>query len=81
MREEGLALGFLHVESGPLVRTSYHARDQVPDAARRAAERSVATRLAGAGPPAGADRGGRVLSVATVDAEGRVVPARAPATE
>jgi lipoyl synthase len=35
MREEALALGFKHVESGPLVRSSYHARDQVPDAARR----------------------------------------------
>ena len=32
MREEALALGFKHVESGPLVRSSYHARDQVPDA-------------------------------------------------
>jgi lipoyl synthase len=30
MREEGLALGFRHVESGPLVRSSYHARGQVP---------------------------------------------------
>ncbi len=60
MREEGLALGFLHVESGPLVRTSYHARDQVPDAARRAVERAEARR--------------RTLPVATVDAEGRVVP-------
>ncbi|MGZ6328281.1 MAG: lipoyl synthase [Candidatus Limnocylindrales bacterium] len=35
-RAEGLALGFKHVESGPLVRSSYHARDQVPEAARRA---------------------------------------------
>jgi lipoic acid synthetase len=35
MKEEGLALGFKHVESGPLVRSSYHARDQVPEAARR----------------------------------------------
>jgi lipoic acid synthetase len=26
IREEGLRLGFLHVESGPLVRSSYHAR-------------------------------------------------------
>jgi lipoic acid synthetase len=39
MREEGLALGFKHVESGPLVRSSYHARDQVPDAELRAARR------------------------------------------
>jgi len=35
MREEGLALGFKHVESGPLVRSSYHARDQVPEEAKR----------------------------------------------
>jgi lipoic acid synthetase len=30
LREEALAMGFKHVESGPLVRSSYHARDQVP---------------------------------------------------
>ena len=30
LRDEALALGFKHVESGPLVRSSYHARDQVP---------------------------------------------------
>jgi lipoic acid synthetase len=35
MRAEGLALGFKHVESGPLVRSSYHARDQVPEEGRR----------------------------------------------
>jgi lipoyl synthase len=29
LKEEGLALGFSHVESGPLVRSSYHAADQV----------------------------------------------------
>jgi lipoic acid synthetase len=40
MREEALALGFKHVESGPLVRSSYHARDQVPDAEARRAERA-----------------------------------------
>jgi lipoic acid synthetase len=32
MKAEALALGFKHVESGPLVRSSYHARDQVPGA-------------------------------------------------
>jgi lipoic acid synthetase len=37
MRDEALALGFKHVESGPLVRSSYHARDQVPDAGARRA--------------------------------------------
>ena len=35
MKEEALALGFKHVESGPLVRSSYHARDQVPGAELR----------------------------------------------
>ncbi len=30
MKVEALALGFKHVESGPLVRSSYRARDQVP---------------------------------------------------
>jgi lipoic acid synthetase len=35
MKEEGLTLGFKHVESGPLVRSSYHARDQVPEESRR----------------------------------------------
>jgi lipoic acid synthetase len=30
LRQEGLALGFKHVESGPLVRSSYHAERQVP---------------------------------------------------
>ena len=29
LRREGLALGFRHVESGPLVRSSYHAWEQV----------------------------------------------------
>jgi lipoic acid synthetase len=28
LKEEGLARGFLHVESGPLVRSSYHAHEQ-----------------------------------------------------
>jgi lipoic acid synthetase len=36
MKAEALALGFKHVESGPLVRSSYHARDQVPEASKRA---------------------------------------------
>ena len=35
MKVEALELGFKHVESGPLVRSSYHARDQVPEEARR----------------------------------------------
>jgi len=35
MKAEADDLGFKHVESGPLVRSSYHARDQVPEDARR----------------------------------------------
>ncbi|TFG63451.1 MAG: lipoyl synthase, partial [Nitrospirales bacterium] len=27
-KQEGMALGFQHVESGPLVRSSYHAEEQ-----------------------------------------------------
>jgi lipoic acid synthetase len=30
LKEEGLRMGFSHVESGPLVRSSYHAHEQVP---------------------------------------------------
>ena len=33
IREEALALGFLHVESGPMVRSSYHADEQARAAA------------------------------------------------
>ena len=29
LKEEGIALGFSHVESGPLVRSSYHAEQQI----------------------------------------------------
>lgn len=32
LKEEGLAMGFTHVESGPLVRSSYHAEQQVAGA-------------------------------------------------
>ncbi len=41
MKAEAVALGFRHVESGPLVRSSYHARDQVPDRGRRDAPRAT----------------------------------------
>jgi lipoic acid synthetase len=37
LREEALALGFTHVESGPLVRSSYHAHAHTPPAWRTAA--------------------------------------------
>jgi lipoic acid synthetase len=33
LKVEALQLGFRHVESGPLVRSSYHAASQVPDRA------------------------------------------------
>jgi len=32
LKEEGLRMGFSHVESGPLVRSSYHAHEQIPAA-------------------------------------------------
>ncbi|CUS38991.1 Lipoyl synthase [Candidatus Nitrospira nitrosa] len=32
LKEEGLAMGFSHIESGPLVRSSYHAEQQVAGA-------------------------------------------------
>ena len=35
LREHALALGFAHVESGPLVRSSYHAAGQAAEARRR----------------------------------------------
>src|ERR671916_539815 len=43
MKAEALELGFRHVESGPLVRSSYHARDQVPGAELKALRRRQAT--------------------------------------
>jgi len=41
LKTEALAMGFLHVESGPLVRSSYHARDQVPGAELRSRRREA----------------------------------------
>jgi lipoic acid synthetase len=41
MKAEALAMGFKHVESAPLVRSSYHARDQVPGAELRALRRQA----------------------------------------
>jgi lipoic acid synthetase len=41
MKAEALELGFKHVESGPLVRSSYHARDQVPGAELKRARRQA----------------------------------------
>jgi lipoic acid synthetase len=44
LRGEALAMGFRHVESGPLVRSSYHARDQVPGAVPRTPLRAAGRR-------------------------------------
>ena len=55
MRAEGLALGFRHVESGPLVRTSYHARGQVPGAELRELRRRATLDASGRVVPAPAD--------------------------
>jgi lipoic acid synthetase len=67
MREEALALGFKHVESGPLVRSSYHARDQVPDAEARRAARLAGGAAGSAGPSVEGRR------EPTIDADGRIV--------
>jgi lipoic acid synthetase len=32
LKQEGVARGFRHVESGPLVRSSYHAHEQAASA-------------------------------------------------
>ncbi len=53
MKDEALALGFKHVESGPLVRSSYHARDQVPGAELKRLRRQATI-----------DSGGRVVPLA-----------------
>jgi lipoic acid synthetase len=31
LKKNAMAMGFKHVEAGPLVRSSYHADEQVPD--------------------------------------------------
>jgi len=41
LKDEGMKRGFSHVESGPLVRSSYHAHDQVKSAAQRREQRTV----------------------------------------
>jgi lipoic acid synthetase len=38
LREQAMAMGFEHVESGALVRSSYHADDQIPESRRAALE-------------------------------------------
>jgi lipoic acid synthetase len=41
LKAEGLAMGFAHVESGPLVRSSYHAAEQTGDGCRSAGGSTV----------------------------------------
>ena len=41
MKREALAMGFRHVESGPLVRSSYHAHEQADSRAAAAAGSGV----------------------------------------
>ena len=72
MREEALALGFKHVESGPLVRSSYHARDQVPDAEARRAERADRAATAG-GVAVGPATSAPDRRSPAIDADGRVI--------
>ena len=77
MRDEAMELGFKHVESGPLVRSSYHARNQVPDADARAGIRAAARQSGGAG--GGAGEGVAAAAEATaprgpaIDSNGRLV--------
>jgi len=52
MKTDALALGFKHVESGPLVRSSYHARDQVPGAELKRLRRQATLDLDGRVVPA-----------------------------
>ena len=54
MRVEAMGLGFRHVQSGPLVRSSYRARDQAPGAEIRRARRQATL-----------DAEGRVVSAAS----------------
>ena len=65
-----LELGFKHVESGPLVRSSYHARDQVPDAEAKRAARAAG--LAGAAGVAGV-AAEQARRTPTIDTDGRVI--------
>jgi lipoic acid synthetase len=68
MRDEAMELGFKHVESGPLVRSSYHARNQVPDADARAGLRAAMR----AGGVAGGEVAGALAATAAEPAAPRV---------
>ena len=45
LREFALSLGYRHVESGPLVRSSYHAEEQVPGKTATTATTAKATEI------------------------------------
>jgi lipoyl synthase len=45
MKEEALKLGFKHVESGPLVRSSYHAHEQAESTGRRIISSSLSSSI------------------------------------
>lgn len=45
LKEEGLKRGFSHVESGPLVRSSYHAHEQVKSATKSAEKVEAASNM------------------------------------
>jgi lipoic acid synthetase len=70
MRDEALALGFKHVESGPLVRSSYHARNQVPNAEERASARAGLRAALGTAGPASDGEGPRLPGI---DSTGRLI--------
>jgi lipoyl synthase len=76
LRREALAMGFRHVEAGPLVRSSYHARDQVPGARPAGAPSRATFGPEGRVLPAGrVGPDGRVLPAGRVGPDGRVLPA------
>jgi len=50
MKREALTMGFRHVESGPLVRSSYHAHEQADSSAAAVSEISWATKAPSAPP-------------------------------
>src|SRR5262249_45650688 len=67
LADAGRALGFTHVEAGPLVRSSYHAKKQADSAATdvRGAEPGAATDVRGAEPGAATDVRGAEPGAAT----------------
>jgi lipoic acid synthetase len=74
LREQGQALGFLHVESGPLVRSSYHAERHRPDP-------PLARPQGGGDSPGSAEgKSGRPASNASTSAVSRAIASVEPPT-